>query len=98
MRFLILLAAVGLAAAPMAATAAGQRGLQRDRDQNAAYRAMQEGRILSLPEIRGRVRLPGAEFIGAEFDGRVYRLKYMRGADVIWIDIDARTGRIVGRQ
>jgi len=98
MRFLILLAAVGLAAAPMAATGAGQRGLQRDRDQNAAYRAMQEGRILSLPEIRGRVRLPGAEFIGAEFDGRVYRLKYMRGADVIWIDIDARTGRIVGRQ
>jgi hypothetical protein len=98
MRFLILLAAVGLAAAPMTAMAAGARGLQRDRDQNAAYRAMQEGRILSLPEIRGRVRVPGAEFIGAEFDGRVYRLKYMRGADVIWIDVDARTGRIVGRQ
>ena len=98
MRFLILLAAMGLAAAPMTAMTADARGLQRDRDQNAAYRAMQEGRILSLPEIRGRVRVPGAEFIGAEFDGRVYRLKYMRGADVIWIDVDARTGRIVGRQ
>ena len=44
------------------------------------------------------MRMPGAEFIGAEFDGRVYRLKFMRGADVIWIDVDARTGRIVGRQ
>ena len=27
----------------------------------------------------------------------VYRLKYMRGADVIWIDVDAQTGRIVAR-
>jgi len=98
MRFLFLLAAAVLAASPIATPMAAARGLQRDRDQNAAYRAMQEGRILSLPEIRGRVRLPGAEFIGAEFDGRVYRLKYMRGADVIWIDVDARTGRIVGRQ
>ena len=98
MRFLLLLAAAGLAASPTFADAQPLRGLQRDRDQNAAYRAMQEGRILSLPEIRARVRVPGAEFIGAEFDGRVYRLKFMRGADVIWIDIDARTGRIVGRQ
>jgi hypothetical protein len=95
MRFLFLFAIAGLAASP---TLAEARGLQRDRDQNAAYRAMQEGRILSLPEIRARVRMPGAEYIGAEFDGRVYRLKYMRGADVIWIDVDARTGRIVGRQ
>jgi len=98
MRFLLLLAAAGLAATPSLADAQPQRGLQRDRDQNAAYRAMQEGRILSLPEIRARIRMPRAEFIGAEFDGRVYRLKFMRGADVIWIDVDARTGRIVGRQ
>ena len=95
MRFLLLLAAAGLAATPPLADA---RGLQRDRDQNAAYRAMQEGRILSLPEIRGRIRVPGAEFIGVEFDGRIYRLKYMRGGEVIWIDVDARTGRVVGRQ
>lgn len=98
MRFLLLLAAASLAASPTLADARGLRGLQRDRDQNAAYRAMQEGRILSLPEIRARIRMPGADFIGAEFDGRVYRLKYMRGADVIWLDVDARTGRIVGRQ
>jgi len=98
MRFLLLLLAIGLAESPTLAEAAGPRGLQRDRDQNAAYRAMQEGRILSLPEIRARIRLPGGEFIGAEFDGRVYRLKYMRGADVIWIDVDARTGRVLGRQ
>ena len=95
MRFLFLLAAAGLAAAPMHADA---RGLQRTREQANAYRAMQQGRILSLPEIRARIDMRGADFIGAEFDGRVYRLKYMRGADVIWIDVDARTGRILSRQ
>lgn len=93
--FFLLAAAIGLAA-PVAD--AGARGLQRDRGQDAAYRATQEGRILPLPEIRARIRMPGATFIGAEFDGRVYRLKYMRGPEVIWIDVDARTGRVVGRQ
>jgi len=96
MRFLFLLAAVSLAATPVHADA---RGLQRDRDRNASYRAMQQGQILSLPEIRARVRLPGAEYIGAErISADVYRLKYMRGSAVIWIDVDARTGRILGQQ
>jgi hypothetical protein len=93
MRFLILLAAAGLAASPAYAEA---RGLQRD--QNVAYQAMQQGRVLSLPEIRARIRVPGAEYIGAEvLAPGVYRLKFMRGAEVIWLDVDARTGRIIGR-
>ncbi len=106
MRILILLiAAVGLAA-PAAARDARDlrgrdmreaRGLNRLRDQDNAYRATQQGRIRPLPEIRARINIPGAEFIGVEFDGRIYRLKYMRGSDVIWIDVDAQTGRIVGR-
>jgi hypothetical protein len=95
MRILLsLLAAAGLAASPMGVDA---RGLLRQREQDAAYRAMTQGRILPLPQIRARITVPGAEFIGAEFDGRVYRLKYMRGADVIWIDVDAQTGRILAR-
>ena len=44
------------------------------------------------------MRVPNTEFIGADFDGRVHRLKYMRGSEVIWIDVDARTGRVLGRQ
>ena len=74
------------------------RGLGRLREQDNAYRAMQQGRIRSLPEIRARINIPGAEFIGVEFDGRIYRLKYMRGPEVIWIDIDAATGQILRRQ
>ena len=96
MRRLILFGLVAALAAP----AAGQnaRGLSRVREQDNAYRAMQQGQILSLPEIRARIRVPGAEYIGAEMIGpTIYRLKYMRGANVIWIDVDAATGRIVAR-
>jgi hypothetical protein len=96
MRNLILLAAAIGAAIPAAGASA--QGMQHAREQNNAYQAMQQGRILPLPEIRARIRVPGATFIGVEFDGRIYRLKYMRGAEVIWIDVDAHTGRVVGRQ
>jgi hypothetical protein len=74
------------------------RGLGRLREQDNAYRAMQQGRIRPLPEIRARINIPGAEFIGVEFDGRIYRLKYMRAGEVIWIDVDAETGQVVRRQ
>jgi len=97
MRLLVLLAAIGLAVVP--ASAFAQRGLQRN-EQNGAYRAMQQGEALSLPEIRRRVSItvPNAQFIGVEIiGGMIYRLKYMRGAEVIWIDVDARSGRIVAR-
>ena len=50
------------------------------------------------PRFAPRINIPGAEFIGVEFDGRIYRLKYMRGGEVIWIDVDAETGQIVRRQ
>ena len=103
MRSLILLiAALGLAAPAVARDGReareSPRGLNRLREQDNAYRAAQQGRIRPLPEIRARINVPGAEFIGVEFDGRIYRLKYMRGGEVIWIDVDAETGQIVRRQ
>ena len=90
MRFPLLLAALGLA---VSAHGADAQRLQRDQD--TAYRAMQQGQILSLTTIRTRIQVRGAQFIGAELDptGTVYRLKFMRGSQVIWIDVDARTGR-----
>jgi len=107
MRNLILLIAALGVAAPAAAQDGRDlrsrdtreaRGLNRLREQDNAYRATQQGRIRPLPEIRARINIPGAEFIGVEFDGRIYRLKYMRGGEVIWIDVDAETGQIVRRQ
>ena len=72
---------------------------ERPRDQDRALQAFREGRSMPLPMIERRVLpfMDGADYLGPEFDGRTYRLKFMRGGRVIWIDVDAATGRIVGR-
>ena len=92
-------AAVALAAAPAAAQDRGHGRHGHDRDQDAAFHAMQQGQIMPLRAILTRIQIPGARYIGAELDnsGSVYRLKFMRGGEVIWIDVEARTGRVLGR-
>ena len=64
-----------------------------------AFRATQEGRSMPLPLIERRVKpaLPGADYLGPEFRGSTYRLKFMQNGRVIWVDVDAQTGRIVGK-
>ena len=93
--FLAAALAAGLLTSPALA--------DRPRDQDQAFRATTEGRAIPLPVIRDRVmreiaRDNGpAEYLGPEFRGDIYRLKFMRGGRVIWVDVDAATGRIVGR-
>ncbi|HEX8216627.1 MAG TPA: hypothetical protein VF577_04095 [Allosphingosinicella sp.] len=98
MRIIALLAAIAafIAAAPADAQGRGRPAPQRDQD--AAYHAMQQGDILPLPVILSRVRVRGAQFIGADLNstGTVYRLTYMRGSDVVRVLVDARTGRPLG--
>ena len=88
-----------LAAALAAGVLASPALADRPRDQDQAFRATTEGRAIPLPVIRDRVlrEIGGAEYLGPEFRGDTYRLKFMRGNRVIWIDVDAATGRIVGR-
>jgi len=94
------------AAAEAVATPAlgSPRGVQiawndRPRDQDRAFRDRQEGRSMPLPLIERRVKpaLPGADYLGPELRGGTYRLKFMQGGRVIWVDVDAQTGRIVGK-
>ena len=92
----VILAALGIlvAAAPSDAS-------PRDNEQMTAWRETQEGRYLSLRNIESRIlpKMRGADYLGPELDagsGR-YRLKFMRDGQVIWIDVDARTGDVVGR-
>jgi uncharacterized membrane protein YkoI len=93
---LLAFAALSLAPATFGAFPAAAQ-----RDQDAAYRAARTGAIRPLPDILARVnpRMDGADFLGSELDtdSRVYRLKYMRGASVMWVDVDARTGMVLGR-
>jgi hypothetical protein len=54
---------------------------------------------MPLPQIERRVMpfMGGADYLGPEFRGDTYRLKFMRDGRVIWVDVDAATGRIKGR-
>ena len=104
---LLALTATSLVATPaLAAPAAVARVLalaglaeQRPRDQDRAFRATREGRSMPLPMIERRVRphMGGADYLGPELKGETYRLKYMQDGRVIWVDVDAATGRIVRR-
>ena len=103
---LLALTATSLITSPAAAAPSlVGRGLalagfdQRPRDQDRAFRATREGRSMPLPMIERRVRpqMGGADYLGPELKGETYRLKYMQGGRVIWVDVDAATGRILRR-
>jgi hypothetical protein len=71
----------------------------RPRDQDRAFQAIREGRSMPLPKLEQRVRplMGGADYLGPEYNGRNYRLKFVRDGRVIWVDVDGATGRILGR-
>ena len=102
---LLALAATSLIASPAAAmpslvaSAFVIAGFEppRSRDQDRAFRAAREGRSMPLPMIERRVRphMGDADYLGPELRGETYRLKYMQDGRVIWVDVDAATGRIV---
>jgi len=93
---LSLLAALSALVATAPAHAGDQlrvRGGNQDRLE--ATRGVRQGDILPLNVIRDRIsaRMPGANLIGADLiGGTVYRLRFMRGANVILVDVDARSG------
>lgn len=70
------------------------------REQDSAYKLAKEGQIMQLGDILAQVTpRVGGKFIGSEFDADhvMYRLRYMDGGTVKNVDVDARTGRILGR-
>jgi len=73
--------------------------LDRPRDQDRAFRQKQEGRSMPLPQIERRVlpRMGGADYLGPELRGKNLRMKFMDNGRVIWVDVDPRTGQIVGK-
>jgi uncharacterized membrane protein YkoI len=89
-----------LLAALFAASLAGAPALaDPPREADKAFRDTQQGRALPLPQIERRVMpfMGGADYLGPELSGGTYRLKFMENGRVIWVDVDAQTGRIVRR-
>ena len=74
---------------------------QRPRDQASVFKDAQRGKIMPLPRIEQQAKAHptarGATYLGPEFNDAdaVYRLKFMRGDRVVWIDLDARNGRVL---
>ena len=68
-------------------------------DQAEARKEMRAGNMLSLREIERRVlpTMRGAEYLGPSYDSTAmaYRLKFIRDGRVIFVDVDARTGRVI---
>ncbi len=70
-------------------------------DQDAARRAMLNGNVMPFSVLKRRVEAQmggDADYLGSEFlpDSNRYRLKYMRDRNVVWVDVDGRTGDIIG--
>jgi len=88
-----------LLALTAAATLATQPAQAQRRDQDEAYEAAKSGAIRPLGEIIARVTpRVGGSFLGSDFDSgtRTYRLKYMREGSVVVVEVDARSGTVLG--
>lgn len=88
-------AALALVSGGLAVPAAAQ---SRE-DQASARQQMKAGRTLPVREIERRVipQMKGHDYLTFEYDGAAsaYRLKFMKEGQVVWVDVDARTARIL---
>jgi hypothetical protein len=95
---LVLLGALMLSPLATQVAAQGRRG-----DADAVYQGRMAGSLMPLRSIENGVvpgmKSRGADYIGAEYDEDMsrYRLKFMRDGSVIWVDVDGKTGTVVGR-
>ncbi len=79
---------------------AGPASAQQARsDQGMARKEAQAGHILKSREIEARIlpMMGNAEYLGFAYDSTAmaYRLKFIRDGKVLFVDVDARSGRII---
>jgi uncharacterized membrane protein YkoI len=95
-----ILAALAMTGLAVPAAALSAQDQERG-DQGKARREAQAGTQLSLREIERRIlpQMRGSEYLGPAYDStaRAYRLKFIRDGRVTYVDVDARTGRVIGR-
>lgn len=91
----LLFVLAALVAAPMPALAGPGDA------QGKARQDLRAGRILQIRDIENAVlpTMGGAQYLGFEYDpaALAYRLKFIRGGHVIFVDVDARTGQTLRR-
>ena len=96
--------ATALICAALALTVAAPAAAAQDQarnEQGEARREAEAGNQLKLRDIERRIlpQMQGAEYLGPAYDAiaRAYRLKFIKDGRVTYVDVDARTGRIIGR-
>ena len=75
--------------------------LEESEDENDVVREMREGAVRSLRQIERQVlpTMPGMQYLGPEYDpaAMAYRLKFIRDGRVVFVDVDARSGAVIGQ-
>ncbi|GGC09859.1 hypothetical protein GCM10011494_30680 [Novosphingobium endophyticum] len=70
-------------------------------EQGQVRKDRKAGNVRSLREIERQVlpRMSGMQYLGPEYDpaAMAYRLKFIENGKVHFVDVDARTGRVIGR-
>ena len=91
------LSALALVVAALAASPGVQA--QERSPQGEARKEMRAGNVLSLREIERRIvpAMGDAEYLGPAYDSAAmaYRLKFIRDGRVLFVDVDARTGKVL---
>ena len=91
LRFLAVFAALAVAGPTWAD--------QPRNDQGMARKEAQAGTILKSREIEARIlpMMGNAEYLGFAYDSTAmaYRLKFIRDGRVLFVDVDARSGKII---
>src|SRR3954454_5763831 len=68
------------------------------RDANRAFQGVRQGRSMPLPQLERHVlpMMGGADYLGPEMNGNVYRFKFIQNGRVVWVDVDGQ-GRVLRR-
>jgi hypothetical protein len=70
-------------------------------EQGQLRRERRAGTVRSTREIEQIVlpQMSGMQYLGPEYDAAAmaYRLKFIHDGKVVFVDVDARSGRIIGR-
>jgi uncharacterized membrane protein YkoI len=91
--FLALAVATTNLVVPVHAEQASEQGQLRKDRRAGAVRSTREIEQIVLPQMSGM------QYLGPEYDvaAMAYRLKFIRNGKVVFVDVDARSGRIIGR-
>jgi hypothetical protein len=86
-----------IAAAPVVALHAEPGSVQNEMRQAIGSRNVLPPKVI---EAKVLPMMQGMQYLGPEYDpvAMAYRLKFIQNGRVVFVDVDARNGRIIGEQ